>query len=131
MFEMKDEYRLGIEHIDEQHAKLFEIGGRAYKLLKDAYSIDKYDNIVSIIEELKAYTIIHFRDEEEYMESINYRRLFSQKIDHAEFIKKVNDVDLNKIDQNQDEYIMEILNFIAKWLTEHIIEKDLLMVASK
>ena len=128
---MKDEYRLGIEHIDEQHAKLFEIGERAYALLKDEYSIDKYDNIVAIIEELRLYTIIHFRDEEEYMESIKYKRLFSQKIDHAEFIKKVSNVNLNTIDQNQDEYIMEILDFVAKWLVEHIIEKDLLMVSSK
>ena len=114
MFEMKDEYRLGIAHIDEQHAKLFEIGGRAYKLLKDEYSVDKYDNIVEIIEELKAYTIIHFRDEEEYMESIKYKRLFTQKMDHAAFIKKINDVNLNKIDQNQDEYIMDISTFEAR-----------------
>jgi len=128
MFEMKDEYKLGIDFIDEQHAKLFEIGERAYKLLKDSYSVDKYDNIVAIIEELRAYTIIHFRDEEEYMESIKYKRLFTQKIDHAAFIKKVSEVNLNKIDQNQDEYLMEILNFVAKWLVEHIIEKDLLIV---
>jgi len=128
LFEMKEEYKLGIPHIDEQHAKLFEIGDRAYQLLKNTYSDDKYDRIVEIIEELKSYTIIHFRDEEEYMESINYNKMFSQKIDHAEFIGKINNVNLNKIDKNQDEYIMEILNFIAKWLTEHIIEKDLMMV---
>ena len=131
MFEMKDEYRLGVAHIDEQHAKLFEIGERAYQLLKNEYSVDKYDNIVAILEELKAYTVIHFRDEEEYMESIKYRRLFSQKIDHADFIKKVNDVNLSNIDENQDEYIMGILNFLAKWLEEHIIEKDLLIVKGK
>ena len=131
MFEMKDEYRLEVVLIDEQHAKLFEIGERAYQLLKNEYSLDKYDNIIAILEELKAYTVIHFRDEEEYMASIKYRRLFSQKIDHADFIKKVNDVDLSKIDENQDEYIMGILSFLAKWLEEHIIQKDLLIVASK
>ncbi|MBU3191881.1 hemerythrin family protein [Clostridium bowmanii] len=129
MFEMKEEYKLGIELIDTQHAKLFEIGERAYNLLKDSYRVDKYDRIIEIIEELRRYTIIHFRDEEEYMDSINYKRLFTQKIDHAEFIKKINDVNLDKIDQNQDEYIMEILNIISKWLVEHIIEKDLLIVA--
>ena len=131
MFEMKEEYKLGVQLIDEQHAKLFEIGRRAYALLKDSYSIDKYDKIITIIEELKTYTIIHFKDEEDYMESINYKRLFTQKIDHSEFIKKINDVNLSKIDQNQDEYIMDILNFIAKWLVEHIIEKDLLIVAKQ
>jgi len=128
LFEMKEEYKLGIPHIDQQHARLFEIGDSAYELLKNTYSDDKYDKIVEIIEELKSYTIIHFRDEEEYMESINYKKLFSQKIDHAEFIAKIKNVDLNKIDHNQDEYIMEILNFLAKWLKDHIIEKDLMIV---
>lgn len=127
MFEMKDEYRLGLVNIDEQHAKLFELGDQAYKLLKDRYSIDKYDKIVEIIKELGAYAATHFKDEEEYMESIRYRKLFSQKVQHEEFIKAVEAVNFNKIDDNQDEYIMEILNFIAKWLTEHIIKEDLLI----
>ncbi|KZL92260.1 bacteriohemerythrin [Clostridium magnum] len=127
MFEMKDEYRLGLVSIDEQHTKLFELGDQAYKLLKDRYSIDKYDKIVEIIKELGAYAATHFKDEEEYMESIRYRKLFSQKVQHEEFIKAVEAVNFNKIDDNQDEYIMEILNFIAKWLTEHIIKEDLLI----
>ena len=129
MFEMKEEYKLGIPNIDKQHVKLFEIGERAYQLLMDTYAIDKYDKIVAILEELSSYTVVHFRDEEEYMESINYRKLFSQKVDHADFIKKISEVDLSKIDKDQDEYIMEILNFLAKWLVDHIIEKDMLIVA--
>jgi hemerythrin len=129
MFEFKEEYKIGVHNIDIQHEKLFEIGERAYKLLTDTYSVDKYDRIVAIIQELKEYTIIHFQTEEAYMESIGYKRLFSQKMDHADFMKKVNEVDLSKIDHNQDGYIMGILDFVAKWLTEHIIEKDLLIMA--
>lgn len=127
MFEMKDEYRIGIKLIDDEHEKLFEIGERAYQLLKDTYSTDKYDNIIAIIEELRDYSERHFKDEEAYMESIGYKRLFTQKIEHAEFMQKVNDVDLSKIDINQDEYLMGILNFVAKWLVEHIVEKDILI----
>jgi len=33
MFNMKEQYKTGIENIDEQHEKLFEIGERAYQLL--------------------------------------------------------------------------------------------------
>ncbi|WP_139902200.1 bacteriohemerythrin [Clostridium thermarum] len=127
MFEMKEEYKLGLPHIDEQHARLFEIGEAAYQLLKDKYSIDKYDKIVALIHELSEYTVTHFKAEEEYMQSINYKRYLSHKVDHDDFINKVNSLDLDKIDQNQDEYIMEILNFIASWLVDHIIQKDLLI----
>ncbi|MDU4547950.1 MAG: hemerythrin family protein [Clostridium botulinum] len=129
MFQMKDEYRLGITSIDEEHEKLFEIGERAYKLLKDPYTIDKYDKIVDVISELKDYTAYHFKNEEEYMQSINYKRLFTQKIEHEGFIKKLNELDLDKIDENQDEYIMDVLKFLNNWIINHIVEKDLLIVS--
>jgi len=129
MFEMKEEYKLGVSLIDEQHERLFELGESAYNLLKDNYTIDKYNRIIGVIQELSHYAVTHFKDEEDYMESINYRKLFTQKMDHAEFIKKVSELDLSKIDEDHDEAIMDILTFIAKWLSEHIIEKDLLIVA--
>lgn len=127
MFEMKDEYKTGIESIDEQHKMLFEIAERTYQLLKNNYTIDKYDSVVDLLNELKDYTVFHFREEEEYMKSINYKRMFTQKIEHDQFIKKLNDIDINKIDENQDQYILSILELINKWLVEHILEKDLLI----
>lgn len=124
MFEWKQDYVLSIEIIDEQHKKLFEIGERAYKLLKDKFRTDKYDEIVSILAELKDYTIFHFKTEEEYMKSISYKKFFSQKVSHNEFIQTINNIDFGKIDQNQDEYIMELLGFVAKWIDEHILKED-------
>lgn len=128
MYEMKEEYKLGIEHIDEQHKKLFELADKAYMLLKDDLSIDKYDKIVQILSELKEYTIFHFKSEEEYMESINYKRIFTQKIEHENFIKTLEDVDYNSIDAKQDESLVKILNFLNDWLIEHILKTDKLMV---
>ena len=127
MFEMKEKYKTGITLIDAEHEKLFEIGERAYQLLKNPYEMDKYDKIVEVIEELKEYTIYHFKDEENYMESINYKRLFTQKMDHAGFIEKLEGMNLNKVDENQDEAIMGILTFLNDWLVNHILEKDLLI----
>lgn len=129
MFEMKEEYKLGVSHIDEEHEKLFQIGESAYQLLKDKYITDKFDKIVDILRELREYTVYHFADEEAYMESINYKRLFTQKMDHANFIKKIDEVNFNKIDANQDEAIMGILTFLNDWLINHILEKDLLIIA--
>lgn len=129
LFEMKEEFKLGVPEIDEQHAKLFEIGDRAYDLLTNSLSDDKYDRIMEILDELRDYTVVHFQDEERYMQEVGHRKLLSHKVEHDEFIKKVGDVDLKAVDQNQDEYIMEILNFLAKWLQEHILEKDMLIVS--
>ena len=127
MFEMKEKYKTGIEFIDEEHKKLFEIAERAYQLLKNPYEVDKYDNVVGVVEELREYTVYHFNHEEKYMESIHYKRLFTQKIDHANFIEKLFEVNLRKIDENPDEAIMGILNFLNNWLINHILEKDVLI----
>jgi len=127
VYEMKEEYKIGVESIDEQHKKLFELADKAYMLLKDAFSLDKYDKIVDILEELKEYTIFHFKSEEEYMESINYKRLFTQKIEHEKFIKDLDGIDLRHLDQNQDDSLVKMLNFLNEWLTEHILGNDKLI----
>lgn len=64
MYVMKEEFKTGIDFIDEQHQALFDIANKTYYLLKDEFSIDKYDTIVSLIEELRKYSIYHFRAEE-------------------------------------------------------------------
>ena len=127
MYEMKDEFKTGIEIIDNEHKMLFEIADKIYMLSKNEFVIDKYDRIVNLIEELKGYAALHFRDEEAYMESINYKKMFTQKVDHDNFIKKLNQIDLNDLDANQDEYILELLEFINEWLVSHILEKDKLI----
>jgi hemerythrin len=128
MYEMKEEYKIGVENIDKQHKKLFELADKAYMLLKDDFSVDKYDKIVNLLSELKEYTIFHFKSEEEYMESINYKRLFTQKIEHDNFIKALENIDYNALDSEQDESLVKILNFLNDWLVEHILKTDKLIV---
>ena len=127
MISWNDDYLVGIEEIDNQHKKLFEITDVAFNLLKDGFRMDKYDEIASILEELRSYAIYHFKSEEEYMLSIGYKKYFSQKVDHDDFIQKINGIDLNKVDENQDAYLMSIVEFAVEWISEHIIQKDKLI----
>ena len=55
-YEFTKEYHTGIDFIDEEHAKLFEIANRAYDLLTNQCVTDKYDAIVAVLEELRDYT---------------------------------------------------------------------------
>ena len=127
MYEMKDEFKTGIDFIDEQHARLFEIANEAYTLLKNDFTIDKYDKVIDLVDELKDYTVFHFNAEEEYMYSINYKRRFTQKIEHDAFIKKINEVDYKTIDSDPDKYILELLELLNQWLTGHILHNDKLI----
>lgn len=127
MYVFKDEFRTGIENIDLEHEKLFEIADRAYETLMDEYITDKYDYIVDILKELTDYATIHFQHEEEYMMSIRYKKLFSQKAEHEEFAEKIATYNLNDIDENQKGAILELLDFLNDWLIHHILESDKLI----
>ena len=127
MYEMKPEYYTGIEFIDKEHAKLFEIANECYELLTNEFIPDKYDYIVEVLQQLKDYTRYHFRHEEEYMESIGYKRLLSQKVAHNDFIDKLDNIDLSGIDEKQKEILLDLVDFLANWLVEHIFRKDKLI----
>lgn len=127
MYEMKDEYFTGIASIDEEHKKLFSIAEEAYNLSQNEFIPDKYDNVRDILIQLRDYTRMHFEHEEAYMESISYKRMFTQKVQHDAFCKKLDEIDLANIDENSDKLILEILDFLTDWLVSHIMENDKLI----
>ena len=124
MIRWQDKYALGVVEIDEQHRKLFEIAGEIEALLNDEFITDKYDDIVAILGELKDYTIQHFKDEEEFMLSNKFPMFLTHKIMHNDFVEKIESIDLSKVDNEQNLYLKEILNFVAEWLVEHILVED-------
>ena len=126
MFEMKPEYYIGIKMIDEQHKQLFKYADEAYELLNDEFTPDKYDRVDILLEKLYDYTVKHLADEEAYMESIHYKKLFTQKIQHQEFINKLDEFmeshNEEVVDQNKQ--IEDILEYLTNWLINHILYVD-------
>ncbi len=127
MYEMKPEYYTGIEFIDQEHKKLFDIANNAYELLTNEFIPDKYDYIMELINELKSYAKYHFDHEETYMSSIKYKRLLSQKVAHDDFIEKINQYDSEIVDERQRESLLELCEFLTTWLVEHIYKQDKLI----
>lgn len=127
MYEFKEEFLTGIDQIDAEHRRLFEIANELYTLKCEEYMPDKYDHIRHILEELWDYTLTHFEHEEAYMESIDYKRLPEQKIQHEAFEETIGDWDMDAIDENQDETIDEILGIVTNWLVNHILYEDKLI----
>ena len=127
MYEFKEEFLTGIELIDREHRRLFEIANELYELKCEEFIPDKYDNIRHILEELRDYTLTHFEHEEEYMKSIGYKRMFTQLTHHNALRETINNWDLDAIDENQDETIEEMLGLITDWLVNHILSQDKLI----
>ena len=126
MYEMKPEFFTGIALIDNEHRQLFDYANQIYDLLHAEFVPDKYDNIVDILGKLRDYTKKHFADEEAYMESIQYKKIFTQKIQHQAFIDELDKLDLDEISEldNQEETIGNLLSFVTDWLIHHILEVD-------
>lgn len=124
VFAFTDQYRIGVELIDQEHARLFEIIRETNDLISAQFLHDKYDEIVHILTELKEYTMKHFQDEESYMESIGYEGLEMQCMAHTAFVDRLNEIELDDMDDNQKEYLDELLQFLLTWLTNHILKMD-------
>lgn len=124
MIEWSDKYKTGIELVDEQHKELFRLFNKIYDLYLNEFLIDKYDQIITAVEELKEYTKHHFKAEEEYMVSIRYNKFFEHKLKHEDFIRKIDTIDYNIIDNNQQSELLDILKFVSNWLIEHVITVD-------
>ena len=124
MYEFKEEYVTGIKQIDEEHKRLFEIADETYNLSRKEFLVDKYDQVIQILKELKEYATMHFEHEEAYMESIGYKKMFTQKVQHNAFREKLNSWNLYDIDESSEEIVDEILNFLTNWLVSHILEHD-------
>ena len=120
-------YYTGIELVDREHRKLFEIIGEVNALIHNDLLHDKYDEIVRLLDELREYTKFHFEDEEAYMQKINSPMLEAQKRTHQAFVDKLMSIDLDKleeIDDNQQEYLHELIEFLGGWLINHILKMD-------
>lgn len=124
LYAFTSKYYVGVETIDKEHMRLFEIIADANRVIHEEFIPDKYDEIMRILAELKDYTQVHFRDEEAIMERVNYPELVAQKNAHALFEEKLAEINLDEIDDNQQEYLEELLDYLLSWLSVHIIHMD-------
>lgn len=120
-------FRTGITLIDDEHKVLFDIIGKIHETIQKELVHDKFDAIMDILDELREYTRVHFTDEENYMRSIGYEGLARQEILHQNFIDKLQELNLNDVDDNQEAYLYDFLTFLQNWLINHILKVDKLI----
>ncbi|MCD5407622.1 MAG: bacteriohemerythrin [Desulfotomaculum sp.] len=125
MFVWQKNFELGIEVIDEQHQKLFQIANEISELItRYADGEDTYDEIISVIGELKEYTVYHFKTEEDLFLKYNYPDYTQHKKEHHVFIEHLDEVVFLDLDHNQEKFLRDLLNMIAKWVLDHILTQD-------
>lgn len=125
MFEWKDQYSVGIEKLDQQHKKLLGIGRKLIDILENtSEGIDQFDHIRDTLKEMYDYSIYHFKYEEGLMEKYDFIDLASHRFQHKIFIKKIEEFDIEEVDEQQKKTTLELLDFISNWIIDHILKTD-------
>lgn len=124
MYNMKDEYKIGITELDRHNERIFELLDEIYIVITSQFYLNKFDKLQHLITALNNFVLYHFKCEEDCMSSINYEKLLTQKYEHATFLKMISDFDIEKLKKTDAEYILYKLNELNGWLVGHILEQD-------
>lgn len=115
-------YLVGIEQVDREHQKLFELAGRIY----DCLAVDvivPMNEIRWAIDELIDYTRIHFANEESLMAGTGYPDLKEHHELHAYLLSRIEDFD-KSFELGEQVTPVDAYDFLCDWLGDHIQAKD-------
>lgn len=116
----KDEYSVGITHIDQDHKKLIKLLNQ----FTTAYDYDMTEEFEKeALEELINYTQYHFEREEKLMSENDYPDFESHKAKHQEMIKQVSTF-VELYNEKGHDALKEISEYLTAWLINHINGTD-------
>ena len=119
-----DKYKIGVETVDQAHAKLFRVISKLQAASEDSSSgIHTYREGIKYLE---AYTMTHFSEEEAYMRSIRYNGYGYHKRIHDTFRDKTLTSLKSSLEMSNFSTAMvrRFLGIMGSWLTEHIMRED-------
>ena len=111
---------VGVDEIDEDHHKLIDI----FNILN--HSVIKGESpeyLVATLEELLNCTVWHFSHEERLMLKHRYPEIEEHKAEHRELIQSAKEMQ-QKVLQSDKTVADEHIEFLERWLTEHILTAD-------
>jgi len=119
LIEWNNQYSVGLNLLDDQHKKLFQLLNTLHDAMKNGKGRDL---LGKTLDELISYTVTHFRTEEELFDKHKYVGAIKHKAEHAELTKQA--VDLKKRFDGGAVLTLEVMNFLRDWLNTHIMGSD-------
>jgi len=119
-----NQYSVGIEIIDEQHKRFFEIANEIYDMPQNL-PIYK-DSLMAAITKLGDYALYHLATEEKYFKEFNYAGTADHVKKHDFFRGKISSYleKLRGLKNDHKAIAAEMANFCEDWLSFHILETD-------
>lgn len=111
---------VNIRNIDLQHQRLVDMINKLHESMKKRES----NSVLSaILNDMVAYTLVHFKSEEDLFEKYGYPAWLEHKREHEQFIKKVEEF-VSEFKSGNKILSIEVLNFLTGWLSQHIKIQD-------
>jgi len=119
-FEWDNHFSAGYKIIDDQHKELISIINNLYNRLISSKNL----NLVLIFDDLFNYINEHFKYEEGLFSIYKYPDTKEHISEHKLFDEKVKDFYDRLDDENDYKLPLEMMNFLKKWWTKHILTVD-------
>lgn len=120
LFPWSDAFSVKIGIIDAQHKNLVSIINELHQAMVAGHGKDQ---LAKILSSLIKYTQVHFKTEENIMESHRYPEYSRHKSEHERLTKTVLDFQV-KFQKNEVGLTIEVMDFLKNWLSKHILESD-------
>ena len=108
---------VGVFVIDNKHKKLVALINEFY----DAIQAGKSHHVLApVLDGLVAYTMSHFRHEEELFAKATYPASAEHKKEHDELTRQVLEIQVRVRAGIEGTLSQEVMNFLKNWLISHI-----------
>lgn len=121
IFEYDDSFSVGIEEMDRQHKKLFDIINNLYLAMKNNSGAGR---IKEVINDLISYAVYHLNEEEAMMERYNYSETESHKKIHRKITAQAIEIQNEYNNTRSPVVATKLMLFLKDWLVGHIKTVD-------
>lgn len=119
--EWTDSLSVGIQEIDEQHKVLINLINRLFdETVVNQAAIGVTEQV---LQELVEYTMVHFAVEESLFRIFDYPEIEAHMRRHVDLKEQVLELQ-RKIKKGETVVNSDLLMFLKKWLTNHILQED-------
>lgn len=120
LIEWKDEYRVGVPAVDEEHRELIELINTLYDNMR---SSEGGPDVMEFLGEIYARIASHFALEELLMRRNEYDEYGEHKREHEQLLDEIRDI----MDDYEDGRLLdeaELARRLDTWFSEHFRTKD-------
>ena len=117
------ELSVGYDALDAQHKRWIDLFNRIY--MAHVNNESEFE-VKKVIKDLADYTVWHFGFENKMMETYNYKTYREHRAQHDDILDQVSKI-YEQLENGDEILIVNILEFLKKWLINHILKTDLIL----